>query len=99
MIIVAGRIVVPVGAFERVVPHMEPVLRETRREPGCRTYTFARDVLEPDVIRVFEIWESREALAAHGTSAHIRQWRDALKEIGVASRDIRSWEADEGQPL
>ena len=99
MIIVAGRIVVPEGAFERVVPHMEPVLRETRREPGCRTYTFARDVLEPDVIRVFEIWESREALEAHGASAHVRARRAALQDIGVVSRDLRTWETDEGRPL
>ena len=99
MVIVAGKIVLAEGGFEAARPHMARVLRETRRESGCRTYTFARDVLEPDVIRVFEIWESREALAAHGASTHIREWRDALKDIGVVSRDIRTWDADEGQPL
>ncbi len=99
MIIVAGKIVLAEGKFDAARPHMERVLRETRREAGCRTYTFARDVLEPDVIRIFEIWDSREALAAHGASTHIQAWRDALKEIGVAAREIRAWDADEGQPL
>ena len=99
MIIVAGKIVLAEGRFEAARPHMERMIHETRREAGCRIYTFARDVLEPDAIRVFEIWDSREALAAHASSAHMKDWRAALKDIGVASRDIRSWDADEGQAL
>ena len=99
MILVAGRIVLRAGTFEQARPHMERVITETRREAGCRTYTFARDVLEPDTIRIFEIWESREALDAHGAAPHMHVWRAALQEIGVVARELQTWDTDEGQPL
>lgn len=99
MILVAGRIVLRAGTFEQARPHMERVITATRREAGCRTYTFARDVLEPDAIRIFEIWESREALDAHGAAPHVQAWREALQEIGVVARELQTWETGEGRPL
>ena len=37
----------------------------TRSEEGCITYVSSIDVNDPKIIRIFEIWESMEALIPH----------------------------------
>ncbi len=40
-------------------------MRTSRSEPGCITYVFSADPIEPGRVHLFERWESKEALAAH----------------------------------
>ena len=60
MIIVAGTARIPPDKLDRWRAAAETVIAATRAEAGCQVYCFAEDVLEPGLIRVFEIWESRE---------------------------------------
>ncbi len=50
-------------------------IEETRKEAGCIGYTFARDILEPRVIRVAEIWRDEAALKGHLETPHMRKSR------------------------
>ncbi len=74
MIVIAGTL--PIKTEER--PALEPGLRDliaaTLQEQGCVEYAFGFDVTEPGLIRIFEIWESDEALAAHARSEHVAAW-------------------------
>lgn len=99
MIIVAGTARIPtenMGAYNRMAATM---IAATRAEAGCRTYSFAEDVLEPGLVRIFEIWESRAHLDAHLKAPHMGPWRQGLAEIGAYDRDIRTYESDGGAPL
>jgi quinol monooxygenase YgiN len=93
MVIVAGTLVLKEGALEALRPHMRRMIAASRAEPGCLTYSYGVDVEDDNVIRVFEEWESSEALAAHFETPHLKAWRPALAEIGIAGRDIKAWEA------
>ncbi|KAA0969730.1 antibiotic biosynthesis monooxygenase [Aureimonas fodinaquatilis] len=99
MIIVSGivRLAQPVPADMHA--DMLAVLTATRTEAGCLTYSYAVDVLEPDLIRIYEEWETREALDAHSNAPHMPAWRQALARVGVAERKLVTIEAGAIAPL
>jgi len=69
------------------------------QEDGCLTYSYAEDVSEPGLIRVFEQWRDGDCLAAHFTTAHMRKWVEERAGFGLFGRDIRTWEVGEGKPV
>ena len=75
------------------------MVRASRAEDGCLDYTFARDLADPDTLVLFERWRDRDALAAHGASAHMAEFQKVMAANPPASRELRIYETDEGQPL
>jgi quinol monooxygenase YgiN len=75
MLILSVNLRVPHGEHKRLRPHMEAVVKASRQEPGCLAYTYGFDLLEPDIIRVFEIYKDDAALKAHAESEHFKAWR------------------------
>lgn len=92
MIVVEGTI--RIADPDKARPAMETMIRASRAEPGCLDYAYAVDLLDPGLIRISERWASREALTAHLTSDHIRQWRALWPEIGVSDRQLRMYDAE-----
>ena len=78
---------------------MVEMVRASRAEDGCLDYTFARDMADPDTLVLFERWRDRAALEAHGQSAHMAEFQKVMAANPPASRDIRIYETDDGQPL
>ncbi|MDP3735937.1 MAG: putative quinol monooxygenase [Hyphomonadaceae bacterium] len=76
MLILTVNLRVPRADQERLRPHMEAVVKASRQEAGCLQYTYGFDLLEPDIMRVFEIYKDDEALKAHGASEHFKTWRE-----------------------
>lgn len=99
MIIVAGTIRVPAARLEEILPLARDTIAATRAEKGCITYSFAADLADPGLIRIFERWESMADLERHGSQPHMDPWRAKLREVGVSDRDILSYEAGEGSPV
>ncbi len=99
MIIVAGTVRAPPENMERLRPHARRVIQATRAERGCVVYSFAEDLLDPGLIRIFEIWETREDLDRHGRAEHMAPWRAAVADNGVVDRDIKVHAAGPGEPL
>ena len=64
-VLIGGTFRLPPEAVERFRPHMETMLAKSRAEDGCLTYSYAFDVLEPGLVRVFEAWRD-QAAALHG---------------------------------
>ena len=69
--------------FHRVVPHV-------RAEQGCIEYgptvgiptdISAQAPIDEDVVVVVEKWESLEALRAHLTAHHMRQYRESVADL------------------
>ena len=99
MIIVAGTARIPPENLARWRDAAKVVIAATRMEAGCRVYSFAEDIVEPGLVRIFEIWETRAALDAHGATPHIAVWRSVLAEIAAFDRELKTYEAAEGKPL
>jgi quinol monooxygenase YgiN len=99
MIVVAGTIRVAPEKMDALRPHAEAVIAATRAEPGCLAYSFAEDLAEPGLIRIYEEWRSLQDLEAHGRAPHMTPWRAAVGEIGVLARDLKRYEAGEPTPM
>jgi quinol monooxygenase YgiN len=99
MIIVAGTIRIPEDRLEELLPVARSTLEATRREAGCNVYSFAVDLADTGLIRIYEEWETREHLDAHGKQEHMVPWRAKLAEIGASGRNLKIYEAGRGEPL
>jgi quinol monooxygenase YgiN len=75
MLILSVNLRVPKAEQEGLRPEMEKVVQASRKEPGCLAYSYGFDLLEPDIIRVFEVYRDDAALKAHGESEHFKAWR------------------------
>jgi quinol monooxygenase YgiN len=99
MIIVAGTIRVPADKLDDLMPVARETLAATRKEAGCILYSFALDLEDRGLIRIYEEWETRAHLDAHGKQPHMAPWRAKLAEVGVSERSIKAYEASGGDPL
>lgn len=99
MIIVAGTVRIPEDKIEALKPTASATLAATRKEKGCILYSYAFDIEDRGLLRIFEKWESRAHLDQHLKQPHMGPWRAKLAEIGASGRDIRVYEAGEGETV
>lgn len=99
MIIVAGTIRIDPDKREAFLPHAKTMLAATRKEVGCRVYSYAFDVEDAGLVRIYEEWETRAHLDAHFKVPHMADWRAAIEAIGVRSRAIKAYESEGGEAL
>jgi quinol monooxygenase YgiN len=89
---IAGTFRVPPQNLAAFKPHMAAMLSASRAEDGCLVYSYAEDVLEPGLIRVFEAWRDQAALDAHIKAAHMATWRAAWPAAGAGERALKVYE-------
>ncbi|MBS0475072.1 MAG: antibiotic biosynthesis monooxygenase, partial [Proteobacteria bacterium] len=65
---VIGQFRMPPEQMDAARAMMRKVMEASRAEAGCIEYNYAEDVLDPGLIRVSEVWESRDHLMAHAKS-------------------------------
>jgi quinol monooxygenase YgiN len=88
MIAVHASFRLPPEAVEPARPMMRAVIAATQAEPGCRAYAMGEDVTEPSLILVTELWDSREALAAHFETPHMKLWNEQRTALGFHDRRV-----------
>lgn len=91
-VLIAGTVRVPPESLTAFKPHMEAMLAASRAEDGCLVYSYAEDVAEPGLVRVFEAWRDEAALQAHFQTLHMATWRAAWPQFGVSDRNLRLYE-------
>lgn len=91
-LVIAGTVRVPPENLEAFRPHMLAMLAGSRAEDGCLQYSYAEDVGEPGLIRVFEVWRDQAAIDAHFQTPHMAAWRAAWPQFGVSDRRLFAYE-------
>jgi quinol monooxygenase YgiN len=77
-----------------------PIQQATRDdEPGCIVYCFAADPCRHDLIQVYELWESEEALMAHFAHPNYHAMRTMLNDGGLAGAVSRKHRIDASAPV
>jgi quinol monooxygenase YgiN len=95
MILIAGTVRFPAENIAMARPVMARMVTATRAEDGCLQYAFAKDVLDPGLIHISELWRDAAALEAHGATVHMAAWRAEGAGLGIHGRDLRFYEVDE----
>lgn len=98
-IVVVGQFRIPAERMAEARPLMRKVMEATRAEAGCIEYNYAEDVLDPGLIRVSEVWESRAQLGGHLKTPHMADWGEERAGLGLTGRNITVFEADAGTAL
>ena len=98
MVILAGSFRLNADAIDAARPHLEGMVAVSRAENGCLAYTYAFDLSEPALVRVFEMWRDRAAHAAHMRSPHLAEWQNLRPAFGYTDRQLALWEASGGEP-
>ncbi len=99
MIIVAGTVRIPEDKFDSIQDVARATMKATRKEAGCIVYSYARDLQDRGLLRIYEEWDSRAHLDAHSKQPHMAPWRDKLAEVGAHGRDLKVYEASGGEAL
>ena len=72
---------------------------ERTKEEGCISYVFSRDLTEEGAFRIFEEWQSQEALDLHFASPHMAKFQQALGGIGIKEMAVKRYEVSSVGPL
>ena len=92
MIILAGTFRFDPSQGDAARRALTDIVVATRGEAGCVVFTFGPDLIEPDLVNVYEVWRDRAALEAHRASPHMAAWRARHAEIGMRERKLTLFE-------
>ena len=93
MIIVKGAVRFGEGEIARLTPAFETNIAATRAEPGCAAYSYAVDLLDPNLLHVAEEWSGEEAVDAHMQSPHMGALMAVLGSAAIESIRIDAYDA------
>ncbi|MGB3410326.1 MAG: putative quinol monooxygenase [Microthrixaceae bacterium] len=99
MLIVSGIITFDPSKQADLVALVEPLVAATLAEPGNITYGFWLDPLDPGRTRVYEEWESTDAMDEHMGSAHMATFLEGMGGIGVNGVEIIQHEVTNSSKL
>ena len=99
MIVIAGTVRIDPSKLNVARVEMEKMLAASRREDGCVEYSYAVDVLDPGLVRIFEAWRDRAALERHFQAPHLVVWRQSWPAIGISDRKLSLYEVGSVAPL
>ena len=94
MLLIEGWIKLATGEFEKIRDQGIAMVKATNEEAGCLHYAFAQDIADPDLIRISERWDSQEALVAHGASAHMATFNQAMGTVSREGADLWLYSAE-----
>jgi quinol monooxygenase YgiN len=75
------------------------MMAQSSAEAGCRTYELSTQLIDPLTFRLFEEWDSAEALAAHFQTPLFQAFSAALPGLLAAAPAFLRYEIAEVGPL
>ena len=99
MIVVAGRIQVDPKKRESASTALIEMMQATRKEPACISYTFSHEIDDPSGLRIFEEWESAEALQVHFGTPHMTAFQAKFPDYGVVDVKVQRYEVSSVGPV
>lgn len=99
MLVIAGHIRLDPNKREGAVAAAKVMMEATRKEEGCAAYVFSADFEDDGVFRIFEQWESQEALDAHFKAPHMAAFQKAIPSFGIQEMSLQRYEVSSVGPL
>jgi len=89
-IVVMAEAEIDPGSLDRMREAGRRMIEASRREVGCITYAYSFDLLQPNRMRVIEVWASPAALREHFATPHMAQFRQDLTQLKakIVSLDV-----------
>lgn len=98
-VIISGTVDLPPENLQAALEAAKPLIEGALTEAGCLDYDWCPEPLHPGRIRVFERWESEEALAKHFQSRWYLDMRAAIGQFGLIRADHAKYRVDVTEPV
>ncbi|MEM7779699.1 MAG: putative quinol monooxygenase [Pseudomonadota bacterium] len=99
MLMVLAEATLGEGALDQARDAFTAMIKASREEEGCVSYSYAVDVLDPAKLIIVEKWVDDAALAYHFSTPHMAAFQAALKGLDVQITQLAKFQADDGSPL
>jgi quinol monooxygenase YgiN len=91
-IVVAGHIKVASKDREALVKVLQAHVPRVRKKDGCVAYTFAVDVVEPNVVRMSEAWRDQQSLETHLADDEFQGVQKELAHVKFIERSVQRYD-------
>jgi quinol monooxygenase YgiN len=81
MIVSHGKFVIRTEHLNQAKEAITEMINETRKEPGCISYDYFISMSEPNVIMLFQEWESIDAVNDHFATPHMERFLRMLPDF------------------
>jgi len=98
-LVIAGSVRIDPSKVDDATAAALQMMRETHEEPGCISYTFTADLEEPGAFRIFEEWESQEALDLHFKAPHMAAFQRQMGGLGVREMSVQKYRIESVGPI
>ncbi|MCG7522796.1 putative quinol monooxygenase [Ruegeria sp. Ofav3-42] len=71
----------------------------TAMEEGCIAYKSSFDATNPRILRIYEMWESMDALVPHFKTRHMAEFQAALSGLAAKGMDAKVYEVARELPF
>jgi len=88
MLIVTGIAEVAASEVDRLKAEAIKMAMASRAEAGCHEYAFFQDLENANQFRIYEEWESADALRAHFATPYMAEFQAVLKTVEGLKIDI-----------
>lgn len=92
MIIVTGVAEVSPDSVDVIRDAARIMAVKSREESGCHAYAFYEDIEQPGRFRIYEEWETADALRAHFATPHMAEFNKALGSVSLLKLEIEQFE-------
>ena len=99
MIIIAGTLDVQADQRNQLLELAVPLMKATNAEPGNHEYVFSADPVDPGRVRIFELWESEDALGPHFAQPHMAAFGQAMSQLTVTGSSVIKYTISGSAPL
>ena len=79
------------GKGDAVEAEFKALVPKVMKDPGTLNYAIHRAVDDPTKFLVYEVYESREALQAHGQTEHFKAFGAATRGMFAARAELQFW--------
>ncbi|MGZ8283156.1 MAG: putative quinol monooxygenase [Allosphingosinicella sp.] len=91
MIIVTGAVKFGNGEIERLRSALVRNVEASRKESGCEAYAYAIDLVDPNLLRITEMWHDENALDAH--TKNMAELMKPLEGAKIEAMSVTAYEA------
>lgn len=93
MVIVGGTIRFQTDNREALFDAIREMVAASQAEEGCLSYYVSPDMSDPDLLHLYEVWETPEHLAAHQKTPHFDKFLTHIRP-SFAETDIKRYRAE-----
>ena len=89
MFIIAGTISIDPDRADDFFAAAKVMMEASNAEDGCEAYVMSQDPNDPACVRLYERWDNDDALKAHFSAPHMKEFNKALKGVVTGMDALR----------